>query len=69
MLPLLASDTIHRRFEMPLTPLEGRAELRDALAFATRSIHGGPGPDPTTGAILTPIHQSTTYVQEEVGLL
>ncbi|MCA8981598.1 MAG: PLP-dependent transferase [Planctomycetes bacterium] len=52
---------------MPLTPLEGRAELRDALAFATRSIHGGPGPDPTTGAILTPIHQSTTYVQEEVG--
>ena len=52
---------------MPLTPAEGRAEACAALAFATRSIHGGPGPDPTTGAILTPIHQSTTFVQEEVG--
>jgi cystathionine beta-lyase/cystathionine gamma-synthase len=33
----------------------------------TRLIHGGLGPDPTTGAILTPIYQSTTYVQEAVG--
>jgi cystathionine beta-lyase/cystathionine gamma-synthase len=33
----------------------------------TRLIHGGLFPDPTTGAILTPIYQSTTYVQEAVG--
>lgn len=33
----------------------------------TRLIHGGLAPDPTTGAILTPIYQSTTYVQEAVG--
>ena len=34
----------------------------------TRLIHGGGGPDPSTGAILTPIHQVTTYVQEAVGV-
>jgi cystathionine beta-lyase/cystathionine gamma-synthase len=33
----------------------------------TRLIHGGLAPDPATGAILTPIYQSTTYVQEAVG--
>lgn len=35
--------------------------------FATRAIHGGLTPDAATGAILTPIHQSTTFVQEAVG--
>ncbi len=35
--------------------------------IVTRAIHGGLTPDPTTGAILTPIHQSTTFVQEAVG--
>jgi cystathionine beta-lyase/cystathionine gamma-synthase len=35
--------------------------------FFTRAIHGGTAPDPSTGAILTPIFQSTTYVQEAVG--
>ncbi|HVV68840.1 MAG TPA: PLP-dependent aspartate aminotransferase family protein [Gammaproteobacteria bacterium] len=36
--------------------------------FSTRSIHAGVTPDPTTGAILTPIFQTTTYVQEAVGV-
>jgi cystathionine beta-lyase/cystathionine gamma-synthase len=35
--------------------------------FSTRAIHGGLAPDPSTGAILTPIFQTTTYVQEAVG--
>ena len=35
--------------------------------FSTRAIHGGLAPDPTFGAILTPIYQSTTFVQEAVG--
>jgi cystathionine beta-lyase/cystathionine gamma-synthase len=35
--------------------------------FSTRAVHGGQCPDPATGAILTPIVQSTTYVQEAVG--
>ena len=34
--------------------------------FKTREIHAGVEPDPVTGAILTPIYQSTTYVQESV---
>jgi cystathionine beta-lyase/cystathionine gamma-synthase len=41
---------------------------RAARGVCTRAIHGGPGPDPATGAILTPIHQSTTYVQDAVGV-
>jgi cystathionine gamma-synthase len=35
--------------------------------FETRAIHEGQEPDPTTGAITTPIYQTSTYVQEEVG--
>ncbi len=35
--------------------------------FKTREVHAGVRPDPVTGAILTPIYQSTTYVQESVN--
>jgi cystathionine gamma-lyase len=36
-------------------------------AFATRAIHAGQEPDPTTGAIMTPIYATSTYVQESPG--
>ena len=36
------------------------------MGFSTRQIHAGVTPDPTTGAILTPIYQSTTFVQPSV---
>ncbi len=36
------------------------------MGFRTDQIHAGVRPDPTTGAILTPIHQSTTFVQPSV---
>ena len=36
------------------------------MGFRTTQIHAGVEPDPITGAILTPIHQSTTFVQESV---
>ena len=36
-------------------------------AFATRAIHGGQAPDPTTGAIIPPIYQSSTHVQDGIG--
>ena len=36
----------------------------DDKKFATRAIHAGQEPDPTTGAIMTPIYQTSTYVQE-----
>ena len=32
--------------------------------FATVCLHAGQTPDPTTGAIITPIYQTSTYVQE-----
>ncbi|HYG65704.1 MAG TPA: aminotransferase class I/II-fold pyridoxal phosphate-dependent enzyme, partial [Thermoanaerobaculia bacterium] len=36
-------------------------------SFDTLALHAGTAPDPVTGAILTPIYQSTTFVQEGVG--
>jgi cystathionine beta-lyase/cystathionine gamma-synthase len=35
--------------------------------FETRAIHEGQEPDPATGAVTTPIYQTSTYVQEAVG--
>jgi len=35
--------------------------------FSTRALHVGQGPDPTTGAVVQPIHLATTYAQMEVG--
>ena len=35
--------------------------------FATRAIHAGQEPDPTTGAVMTPIYATSTYVQESPG--
>src|SRR2546421_4759926 len=37
------------------------------MEFETRAIHAGQEPDPTTGSAITPIYQTTTYVQEAVG--
>jgi cystathionine beta-lyase/cystathionine gamma-synthase len=36
------------------------------MRFSTKQIHAGVKPDPTTGSILTPIYQTTTYVQPSV---
>ncbi|MGH2345807.1 MAG: aminotransferase class I/II-fold pyridoxal phosphate-dependent enzyme, partial [Chloroflexota bacterium] len=35
--------------------------------FSTRAIHVGQAPDPTTGAVITPIYQTSTYAQEGLG--
>ena len=37
-------------------------------AFATRAVHGGGEPDPTTGAVTTPIYATSTYAQESPGV-
>ena len=37
-------------------------------AFATRAIHAGQEPDPHTGAIMTPIYATSTYVQSSPGV-
>jgi cystathionine beta-lyase/cystathionine gamma-synthase len=38
------------------------------MNFETRAIHEGQEPDPATGAVTTPIYQTSTYVQEAVGV-
>jgi cystathionine beta-lyase/cystathionine gamma-synthase len=38
------------------------------VEFETRAIHDGQEPDPATGAVITPIYQTSTFVHEEVGV-
>jgi cystathionine beta-lyase/cystathionine gamma-synthase len=42
-------------------------KLEPHARFNTRCIHAGQEPDPSTGAIITPIYQTSTYVQEGLG--
>jgi cystathionine beta-lyase/cystathionine gamma-synthase len=42
-------------------------KLSDSAHFSTICIHAGQEPDPSTGAIITPIFQTSTYVQNELG--
>ncbi len=42
-------------------------KLTDRARFATICLHAGQTPDPATGAIITPIFQTATYAQEELG--
>jgi cystathionine gamma-lyase len=41
---------------------------KNRLAFATRTIHAGQHPDPTTGAVMVPIYATSTYAQESPGV-
>ena len=42
--------------------------LRQTARFSTICIHAGQTPDPSTGAIITPIYQTSTYVQDALGV-
>src|SRR5688500_9629868 len=42
-------------------------KLSKSARFSTICIHAGQEPEPSTGAIITPIFQTSTYVQEELG--
>lgn len=42
-------------------------KLAKNARFATVCLHAGQEPDPSTGAIITPIYQTSTYVQDELG--
>ena len=44
-----------------------RNDPMQEYGFGTRAIHAGQRPDPTTGAIMTPVFQTSTYVQPELG--
>lgn len=49
--------------ELPLTPEEAAR-----LGIGTRAVHGGQAPDPSTGAVMTPIYQTSTYAQSAPGV-
>ena len=42
-------------------------KLTSSARFSTICLHAGQEPDPSTGAIITPIYQTSTYVQDELG--
>ena len=44
-----------------------KPEKKRHLGFATRGIHAGQAPDPTTGAVMPPIYATSTYAQESPG--
>ncbi len=44
------------------------AKLTNRQGFSTRAIHAGQRPDPTTGAVMTPIYATSTYAQESPGV-
>jgi len=43
-------------------------KMGSEFGFSTRAIHAGQSPDPTTGAIMTPVYLTSTYVQESPGV-
>jgi cystathionine gamma-lyase len=46
----------------------GKASRKRRQNFATRAIHAGQAPDPTTGSVMVPIYATSTYVQESPGV-
>ena len=44
------------------------ASKKNSQGFSTRAIHAGQRPDPTTGAVMTPIYATSTYAQESPGV-
>ena len=42
--------------------------MSDTHSFGTRAIHAGQAPDPTTGAVMTPIYATSTYAQSSPGV-
>ncbi|EFO30471.1 cystathionine beta-lyase [Roseibium sp. TrichSKD4] len=52
-------------FSLGTNPLTRRTSNQDA--FETRAIHAGQEPDPQTGAVVTPIYTSSTFVQGGIG--
>jgi cystathionine gamma-lyase len=51
-----------------LDPIQETPMPEAHVGFATRCIHAGQAPDPTTGAIMTPVYMTSTYVQTSPGV-
>jgi len=44
------------------------SDIKNSQGFSTRAIHAGQKPDPSTGAVMTPIYATSTYAQESPGV-
>ncbi len=51
-----------------MSEIKKQQSVKDKMKFATRAIHAGQHPDPSTGAIMTPVYLTSTYVQESPGV-
>ena len=63
---LFELDKRARRSRSTISRLHS-TRMNKQKGFATRAIHAGQEPDPTTGAVMTPIYATSTYVQESPG--
>lgn len=52
----------------PVRKVSTMTDFSHQLGFATRAVHAGQSPDPTTGAVVTPIYATSTYVQSSPGV-
>ena len=69
--PLAASGRLLTRFDRDAAKATSRAlsgHYDPPMHFETRAIHAGQAPDPATGAVTTPIYQTSTFAQEAVGV-
>lgn len=48
--------------------MSSSSDHKEKMKFSTRAIHAGQHPDPSTGAIMTPVYLTSTYVQESPGV-
>jgi cystathionine beta-lyase/cystathionine gamma-synthase len=64
--PTKARTTLHDLYCV-LSVLAGAKTKYNLMKLATKLIHAGAEPDPSTGAIMTPIYQTSTYVQAAPG--
>ena len=60
------ADDISQKFDLYLSK-EIKLKEKSKMKFGTKTIHAGITPDPSTGAIMTPIFQTSTYVQAAPG--
>ena len=47
--------------------MDGKEPMDKSDRFETQAIHAGQRPDPTTGAVMTPVYLTSTYVQDGPG--
>lgn len=65
--PVLVSLFYRSPFPVPLVSMTRLSDSDENLGFATRAVHAGQHPDPVSGAVMTPIYQTSTYAQEGLG--